>query len=253
MRPFSHVQARQAELQRVERDAAGKLAGFASLKKVQGGVLQPNARNVNFVARRFISCSSPRPRHHCPCAENAAWELANMLSVRAGLHQAHVCDHAGLHAVHIPPVVLNPDCSLGLAEPDQQLPKDAEATAGYWEQPWQQQQQQQQQQEQRQAARLQEQRSQRTTLGRPSGSVELQQLPPTVLQPAPQQPGVCCCCWLPLECCQLPMRLSILHPAAGKCRSHLNAHTTCLASCLLLPPCPCRRPGLAGSYRVCAG
>ena len=175
--------------------------------------------SVNFVAGRFKSCSSPR--HHCHCAEKAAWEAA----------------HA-LREVHIPPVVLNPDCSLGLAEPDQQLPKDADAATGDWEQQQRQQQQQQvaQQQGQRQAARQQSQRSQRTTLGRPSGGVELQQLPPTVLHSAPQQPGVCGFCWLPLDCCQLPMRLSILHPAADKRRSHLAARSACSDS-LLLPPC----------------
>lgn len=124
--------------------------------------------------RREEERQAEQQRAEREAAEKAAWEAA----------------HA-LREVHIPPVVLNPDCSLGLAEPDQQLPKDADAATGDWEQQQRQQQQQQvaQQQGQRQAARQQSQRSQRTTLGRPSGGVELQQLPPTVLHSAPQQPG----------------------------------------------------------------
>ena len=204
-------------------------------------------RTVSLVAH--VPHPVPQPCHHCPCAEHAAWELhASMLRDHARFREVHMCDHAGLHAVHIPPVVLNPDCSLGLAEPDQQLPKDAEAATGDWEQPRQQQQQQQvaQQQGQRQAPQQQLQHSQRTALGRPSGGVELQQLPPTVLHSAPQQPGVCGFCWLPLDCCQLPMRMSILPPAAGKRRSHLAARSACPTACCCLPaslPLQAARPG----------
>ncbi|KAI7841149.1 hypothetical protein COHA_005116 [Chlorella ohadii] len=122
--------------------------------------------------------------------EKAEWEAAN-----------------ALREVHIPPLVLNPDCSLGLAEPDKQLAVAAagsgaatqpgcpeqpqqpqpQATQPIWRRGERQQRNQQQQGQQGQPAQQGRQHSQRMQ-GRPSVGVELQQLPPAVQQPAPR-PG----------------------------------------------------------------
>ena len=178
-----------------------------------------------------LCCAQAPPRPagcHCPptCAEKEAWEAAN-----------------ALREVHIPPIVLNPDCSFGLAEPDKQLAAplpDAAPAASGPEQQAQQSQQQASQQQQQQSWRQQQgrqtqaapqraaqqpqpvQRSQRMQEGLPSGTVELQQLPPATQQAA-QQPGVCGTALIALLCC-CGVQLPLLSPCVYVCRP------TCAAS-----------------------